>query len=71
MNGNSVDVSLADVCAFLEQGLSDDEGVEPLPESKRLRLDFGLGPTSSSESSVCLPSFGSLCLASSPLCHLG
>ena len=42
---SSVDVSLADVCAFLEHGLDDDDGEDSsmeLPPGKRLRMDFGV-----------------------------
>ena len=48
----SNDVSLEDVCAFLE-GLDDEEGElgsDMLPPGKKLRLDFGLAAPTQSES---------------------
>ena len=45
----SVDVSLADVCAFLEQGL-DEVDDDLLPPGKRLRLDFEVGAAGETQS---------------------
>ena len=53
-----VDVSLADVLGFLEQGM-DDEGDELQPPGKKLRLDFGMAAAadgSSSASNSTVPS---------------